>query len=289
MGNAAARISITIRRGQIIMKAKKGKKNVLIVAIILVVLTLAQLFILGYKGGIGPLKFLRNQKMAKLPGNAVQYHLENVEPLADSPLKGKTICFLGSSVTNGSASLGVSMADYIGKRNDCAIIKEAVNGTTLTDKSNLSYVQRLIRKVPLDTELDILVCQLSTNDASQKMPLGSISDSKDRDAFDRATILGSMEYIIAYAQETWDCAVVIYTGTRYESEAYQAMVDSLPALREKWGICVIDLWNDPQMNAVSEEDYAFYMSDNVHPTQAGYLKWWVPVMEQTLYTLAAAQ
>ena len=82
---------------------------VLIVALFLVVLTLAQLFILGYKGGIGPLKFLKNQKMAKLPGNAEQYHLENVEPLADSPLKGKTICFLGSSVTNGSASICVAV------------------------------------------------------------------------------------------------------------------------------------------------------------------------------------
>ena len=47
--------------------------------------------------------------MAKLPGNAEQYHLENVEPLADSPLKGKTICFLGSSVTNGSASICVAV------------------------------------------------------------------------------------------------------------------------------------------------------------------------------------
>lgn len=268
------------------MKGKsKPVKIVIIVLAVIAVLTVLQLFILGYKGGIGPLKFLKNQKMAKEPGNAAEYHLENVSPLAESPLQGKTICFLGSSVTNGSASLGVSMADYIGVRNSCTVIKEAVNGTTLTDKGSSSYVQRLVNNVDANQHIDILVCQLSTNDASQEMPLGSIGEGGDMDSFDRSTILGAMEYIIAYAQQTWQCEVVFYTGVKYDNALYQSMVDTLPALQEKWGIGVIDLWNDPDMNAVSQEDHDFYMYDKIHPTQAGYLQWWVPKMEQDLYAL----
>ncbi len=50
-------------------------------------------------------------------------------------------------------------------------------------------------------------------------------------------------------------------------------------------IGVIDLWNDAEMNAVSEEDYALYMNDEVHPTQAGYLLWWVPKFQAYLYGL----
>ena len=33
------------------------------------------------------------------------------------------------------------------------------------------------------------------------------------------------------------------------------------------------------MNAVGAEDYALYMADGIHPTQAGYLLWWTPKFE----------
>lgn len=274
------------------MKTKKkiNKKKVIgIVAGVVVVLGAAQMVVLGYMGGIGPLKFLRDQRMAKLPGNAEQYHLENVQPLAQSPLQGMTICFLGSSVTNGSASMRVSMADYIGKLDGANIIKEAVNGTTLAGTGGASYSSRLVNNVDADAKIDLLVCQLSTNDASQNKPLGEIGGGTDKDSFDRNTVLGGMEYIIAYAKETWGCPVVFYTGTKYDSDAYQAMVDTLPALQEKWGIGVIDLWNDTEMNTVSAEQRAFYMNDNIHPTQAGYLEWWVPKMQAYLYDFVARQ
>ncbi len=47
-------------------------------------------------------------------------------------------------------------------------------------------------------------------------------------------------------------------------------------------IGVIDLWNNEEMNAVSDEDYDLYMYDSIHPTQAGYLEWWTPVIEEEL-------
>lgn len=274
------------------MKTKKkvSKKKILgIVAGVVVVLGAAQLFVLGYMGGIGPLRFLRDQKMARLSGNAAEYHLENVQPLEQSPLQGMTICFLGSSVTNGSASMRVSMADYIGKLDGANVIKEAVNGTTLAGTGSSSYGSRLANRVDADAKIDLIICQLSTNDATQKKPLGEISVGTDIDSFDRSTVIGGMEYIIAYAKETWGCPVVFYTGVRYDSDAYQAMVDSLPALQEKWGIGVIDLWNDAEMNAVTDEQRAFYMDDNIHPTQAGYLEWWVPKMQEYLYDFVAQQ
>ena len=34
---------------------------------------------------------------------------------------------------------------------------------------------------------------------------------------------------------------------------------------------------------VSEKEYEVYMADPVHPTQAGYLEWWTPKMEEYLY------
>lgn len=266
------------------MKKKSKGKIVMTVVIVVLVLAAAQLIVLGARGGIGPLKFLKDNRMAKLPGNAEEYHIENVEPLESSPLAGKRLLFLGSSVTNGSAAMRVSVADYIRVLDSCDVVKEAVNGTTLADKGSSSYLSRLKALDP-PQQFDAVVCQLSTNDASQNISLGEVSGSKDPADFDTQTVIGSMEAIIAYCQETWNCPVVIYTGTKYDSDAYQAMVDSLPQLQEKWGVSVVDLWNDEEMNGVSSEDYAFYMSDNIHPTQAGYLLWWTPKFQEVLYAL----
>lgn len=260
-------------------KKRSWKKTLLIVVIVFAVLSVAQMAVLGALGGLGPMSFLRNNIKAKVPGNAEQYHPENVETHPDSPLAGKRLFFLGSSVTRGSAALEKSMADYLAAVDGCIVTKDAVNGTTLVDQGPYSYVKRL-KSHGADEHYDAVIIQLSTNDASKKAKLGSISEGND--GFDTNTIIGAMEEIIRYAQETWNCPVLFYTGTHYDSELYQQMVDALGPLSEKWGITVIDLWNAEEMNAVSEADYAFYMDDKIHPTQAGYYLWWLPKFEAVL-------
>ncbi|MBQ6843842.1 MAG: SGNH/GDSL hydrolase family protein, partial [Agathobacter sp.] len=144
-----------------------------------------------------------------------------------------------------------------------------------------------LRTVDTSQEFDVVVVQLSTNDASKKIELGTISESKNTEDFDTQTVIGSMEAIICYGEETWGCPVVFYTGTKYDSVEYEAMVNGLLQLQEKWDIGVIDLWNDEEMNAVSKTDYALYMNDDIHPTQAGYLLWWTPKFQEYLYEYLA--
>ncbi len=201
---------------------------------------------------------------------------------ATYPLDGKTFVFLGSSVTYGSAANGYSMCDAIAENHDCTVVKWAVSGTTLVDNGSTSYVQRLINEAKRQKKCDHFICQLSTNDATQNKPLGEISDSFEIEDFDTTTIIGAMEYIIAFAKDKWDCPVSFYTGTHYDSAAYQKMVDALLELQEKWNIGVIDLWNDEEMNAVSARQYSRYMSDSIHPTKLGYTEWWTPKFEAHL-------
>ncbi len=144
-----------------------------------------------------------------------------------------------------------------------------------------SYVKRL-KQIDTSAHIDCVVVQLSTNDATMKLPLGEISDSTELAAFDTRTVTGAMEWIIAYARETWGCPVVFYTGSYYESAQYAAMGERLFALRDKWGIGVIDLYTDEAFNAIDAETYAFYMFDPIHPTKAGYYEWWFPKMEAEL-------
>lgn len=210
----------------------------------------------------------------------------STEPVSTEPvyysLKGKTLYFLGSSVTYGSANNGVSFVDYIAERNDCKCIKRAVSGTTLVDNGPDSYVQRFVASTKRDKKWDHFICQLSTNDASQNKPLGEVSSSYDLEDFDTSTITGAMEYIIAYAKSVCNAPVSFYTGTKYDSVPYQKMVDRLYDLKEKWGIGIIDLWNDEEMNSVSRRNYAKYMSDPIHPNGVGYLEWWTPKFEEFL-------
>ena len=214
---------------------------------------------------------------------------EEPEPQPPFSLDGKTFVFLGSSVTYGSASGGWSMADYIKENNDCTVVKWAVSGTTLVDQDSNSYVSRMKHQMQRQRKCDHLIVQLSTNDASQNKPLGTISSSMNKEDFDTKTIIGAIEYIIASAKEKWGCEVSFYTGTRYSNNTsgnYRQMISALHDIADKWDIGVIDLWNDKEMNAVSDADYKRYMANNgtdgIHPTKVGYQEWWGPKFQEHL-------
>ena len=202
------------------------------------------------------------QKMLKeLPGNDAKYDVSAVAADENSLLKGKMIIYLGSSVTFGAASFEQSFIEYIDKMEGTVSVKEAVSGTTLVDDEPNSYIERMLH-LPKDIRADAFICQLSTNDAAKNKPLDKI--------------VSAIEYITGYAGETWHCPVYFYTGTRFDNDLYAQMVDAILAMEKGGKIKVLDLWNDPDMNTVSPEDYKLYMADPIHPTKAGYLEWWTP-------------
>lgn len=257
---------------------KKRTKVILIILAAVVVQQAAWIAFCGWKWGWGPFHKLSEYRYRSMPGNADRYAVSQVKPSGDETLKGKTVIFLGSSVTYGAASLGESFADDLSARLQCNVVKEAVSGTMLSTTSPNSYVTRLDN---IKTrQADLFICQLSTNDASQKKPLGEVTDSERMEDFDTDTVAGAMEYIIAYAKDKWDCPVVFYTNPKYDSDEYAAMVELLYEIRDKWGIGVIDLWTE--LPEITEEERALYMADAIHPTRAGYLEWWTPVMEKDI-------
>ena len=200
-------------------------------------------------------------------------NLDNAKPLSNSPLKGKRIAFLGSSVTYGSGANGISFVEYLAKRNGCICVKEAVSGTTLVDNTPDSYIKRL-RMMDVSKKFDIFVCQLSTNDASRNMPLGDIEDN------DTNTVTGAIRFIYKYVQDKWHCPFVMYASAHFESKNYQAMVKRV---KEMNYINLIDMYSDVSFNNITDEQRKIYMIDDIHPTQAGYLEWWTPYIEEALY------
>jgi lysophospholipase L1-like esterase len=224
-------------------------------------------------------------------GNDEIYSVAKTDALPNSPIAGKTILFLGSSVTEGFAAHDESFVDYIQKRNNCICIKEAKSGTTMLDNGESSFVQRIL-KFDTKAKADAFVCQLSTNDTRYNglKKLGSVSESKDPASFDKTTTTGALEYIITYVRKTWNCPVVFLTNTYFKNDDYQAVVKRLYDLKAKWGIEVIDLYNDEQLNKIPKDSLDFYMlGDHVHPHRAGYKLWWTPAIEKKLYPIVIRQ
>ena len=200
---------------------------------------------------------------------------------SDNPLNGKHIVFLGSSVTYGAASNGVSFVDFLAEKMGCRVTKEAVSGTALVDDAPDSYICRM-KKLNPEMKVDLFVCQLSTNDATQMKELGEACRTYDMDDFDTLTVAGAIEYIIAYARKTWKCPVAFYTSPRYDSARYAAMVGLLQTIRRKWDIVLIDLWNDSVFNDITAGQRRRYMADPIHPTREGYLEWWTPYFKRVI-------
>lgn len=65
-----------------------------------------------------------SQQKSFLAGNSALFDLGTVKELTQSPLKGMNIAFLGSSVTKGHSSEGISFVEFIGKHNGCGYTKE---------------------------------------------------------------------------------------------------------------------------------------------------------------------
>ncbi len=244
------------------------KKAIIIISVILIILISA--------GG-----YTANMFGVFSEGNKGQYSEVN-EMQTQSILKGKTIIFLGSSVTFGYGSLGESFVDFLEASDGIIPIKEAVSGTTLADLKSSSYVSRM-KTIDVSLKADAFICQLSTNDATKKVPLGEISEGFNLSEFDTKTVAGATEYIIAYAKKTWDCPVIFFTQAKYDSAEYEKMTELLYEIKEKWDIEIIDLWNNESINNISEEERNLYLVDSIHPTKAGYRDWWLPEFQSALY------
>ncbi|MCB9498754.1 MAG: SGNH/GDSL hydrolase family protein [Bacillales bacterium] len=203
-------------------------------------------------------------------GNDEIFDLKNVKEIKESPIKNKMIAYLGSSVTYGYKSEGVSFVEYIAKRNSLSSIKEAVSGTTLVDNSDVSYYSRL-KRMDKNIKIDLFVCQFSTNDAYMKYEI------KD--------IMIALLNIVSYIKNTWGCPVIVYTSPYFESPYYENMVNELKKEKDKLEINLIDMYSDKNFNNIDDNKRNLYMADPVHPTKAGYLFWLTPYMENEIFNI----
>lgn len=178
--------------------------------------------------------------------------------------------FLGSSVTYGATNNASSFVNEIASLLNCYTQKEAISGTTLANNGSSSYVARMMSNFDKKQKVESFIVQLSTNDVSQNKPLGVISNSKNIESFDNTTVLGAIEFIIAYVKLTWNCDVIFYTNPNYNNSAYANLINKLYEIKNKWDIGIIDFYNYVDMDIVDSTTLSSYMSDAIHPNKYGY-------------------
>lgn len=203
-------------------------------------------------------------------GNDSRY-INSIKIQSETVLNGKRILFIGSSVTRGAASMSISFADMLQKKYNINMIKDAIDGSTLVDVDNKSYISRL-KKYTTDDNIDLLVVQLSTNDSYKNFPIYGGKDSIENAIFT----------IIAYAEEILNCPVLFFTNPPpVNNTKYKEMVTLLQEIKKKRKIYIIDIFNNEEFNSMSQYEYQLSMFDYVHPTLAGYSHW-LPYFENAL-------
>ena len=249
-------------------------------------------------------------------GNSNRFALKNIKR-KNGQLTGKRVLFLGSSITKGSKSGGVSFVDYLAKRDGLIVEKKAVGGTTLSTVKKDSYVSRL-RKVKMNTSRRLVICQLSANDARYNID-ATVEDgeeaSVDQEEYQEPseevllreldkktdTVRGAIDYIIVYSNYKLKCPVTFYVIPPFKSTAnidakeYARMKKTLIEASRYWkkegySVDIIDLQNTekyPQFKGFNQHNKdsdkrAFYMRDAIHPTKAGYYKKYLPAFEKYL-------
>lgn len=219
---------------------------------------------------MGDTMVMREMSLSLLPGNRKMYSPLALKGDPSSPLMGESMLFLGSSVTRGYGSLGEAFPECFHWMDGAIFTKEAVDGTTLADMDDRSYLARL-RKHEGES-FEYMLVQLSTNDAWQRAPLG------DKDSQDTGTTFGSLNEILRIGSSISSTLPIVWSNPYFKNDRYREMVSICKEISAEGRCLFLNLYEDPEVNSISKKERRLYLMDEIHPTRAGYRDWLFPYL-----------
>lgn len=176
------------------------------------------------------------------------------------------VYFLGSSITHGYAADGYSFADYVKEHSGYDVVKEAVSGTTLATCFPGSYFERLMERGAEGA--DILLVQLSTNDASKGAPLGDPASS------DPGTSCGAINRIIDFGLAN-GCKVAFYaTPVLGEGSFFSRIEQAMGEISSRRSVAFLNMNRDEGLKAICRRPG--YYADDIHPSKRGHIELFGP-------------
>lgn len=198
-------------------------------------------------------------------------------------LKGKKVCFLGDSITEG---VGVSCTenrytDVFKKITGVGEIKNyGISGTTIakyitTNKNEKSEPNSFCERFDgMDDETDIVVVFGGTNDFGHgTAPFGEITD---RDMY---TYIGSLHYLMGNLINKYPMATIVFMTPLHRHDEYKPnesnnltlkpYVDAMKEVANYYSIPILDLYAVSGIYPYIEKNMQAWCPDGLHPNDAG--------------------
>ncbi len=202
-----------------------------------------------------------------------------------SPLNGKTMLFMGDSISYGSGDsasyyrTGRAWAGRIADLTGAKTTNASVGGAKVsfqTGDDNWVYSQY---EPHANTKFDIIVMHGGVNDARYNRPVGTLSEGKEEATLkkNQSNYAGGLEWIFYNVSKTNPDAKLFFianhrldghaTGKAKDMSAYFNIAKEACA---KWGVIFIDLYNNKELNDKLETTTTKYLPDTLHLNAAGY-------------------
>lgn len=192
-------------------------------------------------------------------------------------LKGKTINFLGDSITEGVGASCVEnrYTDVFAKETDVSIMRNyGISATRIAnqqkverDVDELSFCQRFDR---MDDDADIIVVFGGTNDYEHgDAPFGTFEDRTPE------TFCGACHYLMKGLIEKYPDKTIVFMAPlhrefEFKNTPLKDYVDIIKQTAEYYSIPVVDLFATAGICPALEIHKQTYCPDGLHPNDAGH-------------------
>lgn len=225
-----------------------------------------------------------------------------------SRLDGKSVIFTGDSICAGALDTpsGAGWAKRIGEAHGMVWSNLAISGATIIDK-NLVGSSGTISDTNFGAGADYIILEGGTNDADRIGSIlngntpalyGSYDEIDYLTNFTNQTFCGAVEYLLKKVISTFPSARVGFIiapkmgsgGGGYTPEVNnrRAYFETIINLCRKWGVPVLNLWDECTMNPRLPSHYTpgqdYLYADGQHPTANGY-DLMTPIIEAWMETL----
>ncbi|MBQ8696928.1 MAG: InlB B-repeat-containing protein [Clostridia bacterium] len=205
------------------------------------------------------------------------------EYFAINPLTGKSVLFVGDSITHGvkdTPSDHYGWAGRIGTANGMDWINNGESGYSVSTCRADTQYGVIIDKL-METKyqsFDYVMLHGGVNDAWDAVTVGTVTEGYDPSAFEVDTFAGALEDLIYntyyyYGRKATVGYLCNFKLTGHSNANLKDMSEYFDVAKEicdKWNVRYFDMYDNTKVNADLKVGATTYLPDHVHPNKAGY-------------------
>ena len=251
----------------------------------------------SYSFGIGGAEKIFTAVRAVIHTDAGEIVSDYTKALVSKEKKAKKLCSYGDSIAVGIGSHNYSYADIYAEEHGLELIDRSNAGSELS--SNNPKKHHIAESILSDVtpDYDYVFIEGGNNDHYFNSPLGELSP-EGTTSFDMQTTVGALEAAFTYLRDTCPDTKVVFIMVHKRAPmtnelglSFEAYAAAIEAVCERYGVPVADCLNDSGFDTADAalcDEYCHHFNgvfptgDGVHPTEAAYRKYYLPLIEAAL-------